>query len=246
MTTRIDTNLGRAMLLALCTFITAANADAPPVRSNQEGTEQVVPVEHATYHQLVFANADMAVLNNVYPPGSDSGFHRHFRELFYVVIEPALTGTQKWSKPLVTPPMAPTGSVGYNVMTAEPFIHRVVNSDTQDYHVIGVEIRRAKPSGEWRSSREAASQYVQIFDNPRMRAWRLILKPGQSVPVISAGGNGARIVVRGGMLTTTKPHQVDQILALRAGDFSEQQGGSTRALRNDGSQTIELIEMELK
>ena len=48
------------------------------------------------------------------------------------------------------------------------------------------------------------------------------------------------------MLTTTAPQQVDQILALRPGDFALQHTGSTRALRNDGSETIELVEMELK
>ena len=206
----------------------------------------VPPVEHATYHQLVFADKDLAILNNLYPAGSDTGFHQHSRELFYIVIEPAHAGTQKPGKPLITPPMAPAGFVGYNVMTAEPFIHRVVNGDTTPYHVIGIEIRRAKPSGKWRSTRADAPQYVQIFDNPRMRAWRLILEPSQSTLAITTGGNGVRIVVRGGMLTTTAPQQVDQILALRPGDFAIQQSGSTRALRNDGNETIELVEMELK
>ena len=206
----------------------------------------VPPVEHATYHQLVFADKDLAILNNLYPARSDTGFHQHSRELFYIVIEPAHAGTQKPGKPLITPPMAPAGFVGYNVMTAEPFIHRVVNGDTIPYHVIGIEIRRAKPSGKWRSTRAATPQYVQIFDNPRMRAWRLILEPRQKVPAITQGGEGVRVVVRGGILTIITPKRTDQNLALRPGDFAEQQGGSIRALRNDGTETLELVELELK
>jgi hypothetical protein len=38
----------------------------------------------------------------------------------------------------------------------------------------------------------------------------------------------------------------DQQLALRPGDFTVQQAGATRALRNDGTDTIELVELELK
>jgi quercetin dioxygenase-like cupin family protein len=96
------------------------------------------------------------------------------------------------------------------------------------------------------SSREAASQYVPIVDNPRMRAWRLILEPGVSTPAISQAGKGVRIVVRGGLLTTTTPGAPDQTLALRPGDFAVQKAGLVRALRNAGTETIELVEMELK
>jgi hypothetical protein len=38
----------------------------------------------------------------------------------------------------------------------------------------------------------------------------------------------------------------DQTIAQKSGDFSVQSGGDTRALRNDGSDTIELVELELK
>ena len=89
-------------------------------------------------------------------------------------------------------------------------------------------------------------QYVQILDNPRLRAWRLILEPGQSVPAIAQDGKGVRVVVRGGMLTTSMPGLQDQHLALQPGDFAIQPPGETRALANSGTETIELVEMVLK
>ena len=55
-----------------------------------------------------------------------------------------------------------------------------------------------------------------------------------------------RVVVRGGLLATTMPGAPDQVLELRAGEFAEQNSGYTRALRNSGSETIELVEVELK
>ena len=201
-------------------------------------------VEEASLHQLLFTNNDVAVLKNVYPPHSDSGYHLHLRELFYIVIDPARFGSQKLGLELKTPPMIPAGGFGYNVMTAEPFIHRVVNDDNATCFIIAIELRRAEPNGDALSVRPA--EYVQIFDNARMRAWRLIIAPGQSVAAMTQAATGVRVVVRGGSLVTTRPGVAEQILALQKGDAAMQLAGERRALRNVGTTPIELVEMELK
>ena len=203
------------------------------------------PVEQATFHQLQFADADVAVLKNVYPPHSDSGFHLHSRELFYVVITPARFGAQKPGGPLRLPTAAiAAGSTGYNVMTAEPFVHRVVNDDDVACHIVAIELRRDTPAGGALSVRPDA--YKSIFDNMRMRAWRLIIAPGQSVAPMTQAAKGARIVVRGGSLLTITPGLADQALAIEAGDVAIQSPGPGRSLRNTGNTPIEIIEIELK
>jgi hypothetical protein len=217
----------------------AAAADPTPVG-------RFVSVENATFHQLVFSNPDVAILNNLYPPHSDSGFHLHLRELFYVVVAPARASTQKIGQPMHTPEMAPAGTVGFNVMTSEPFVHRVVNGDARPYHVIAVEIRRATPLGGPLSVRSQSSGYEQIFDNKRLRAWRIVLKPGQATQAMMQEANGVRVVVRGGVLKTTQSEVPDQTIALESGNFALQAAGQTRALRNIGKTTIELVELELK
>lgn len=205
-----------------------------------------VPVEHASFHQLVFADEDLAILNNHYPPKGDSGFHTHYRDLFAVVIQPSPSSGQGVGKPLTAAPMFPAGAVVYSAVGAEPRTHRVVNGDQGAYQIIVVELRRPKPLADAASSRDAAPQYVQILDHPRMRAWRLILAPGQSAPSISQANKGVRVVVRGGLLTTITPGLPEQRLVLRPGDFAVQAAGATRALRNGGTETIELVEVELK
>ncbi|QDA56738.1 hypothetical protein [Thermomonas aquatica] len=227
---------GFCLLLAAHTF---AFAGQPP-------SETAVPVERASFHQLVFADEDIAILNNLYPPNGDSGFHTHYRDLFAVIIQPAQSSGQGLGKPLTAAPMYPMGAAAYSPVGAEPRTHRVVNGDKSTFQIIVVELRRANPSGNAISSRDSAPQYVQILDNPRMRAWRLVLEPGQSAPAISQGDKGVRVVVRGGLLTTMTPGSQDQSLALRPGDFAIQPAGATRALKNGGTDTIELVEMELK
>jgi hypothetical protein len=204
------------------------------------------PVENASFHQVMFANADFAVLNNQYPPGGDSGFHTHYRDLFYVVIQSAPQSGQRPGQPLAEVPPVPIGTAVYSAVGAEPRTHRIVNSEVGPSQFIVIELRRAKPAGDQVSSRNAVPQYEQILDNERMRAWRLILEPGASAQSITQGGNGVRVVVRGGLLTTASPGVPDQTLVLKAAEFTVQNAGSSRALSNSGTDTIELVELELK
>lgn len=224
-------------------FSACAYAQQAP-RENADITAP--PVEQASFHQLMFANEDFAVLSNRYPPGGDSGFHTHYRDIFYVVIQSASSSGQRPGQPLTLAPPVAVGTAGYSAIGAEPRVHRIVNGDEGSSHFIVVELRRASPAGDAVSSREGAPQYEQMVDNERMRAWRLILAPGQFVPSISQGGEGLRVVVRGGLLTTTTAGVPDQTLLVQAGDFAMQSSGSTRALRNSGTETIELVEIELK
>lgn len=232
--------LRNPLSIACMLFGSVPCSAAPTLASNR-----YTPVEQATFHLLQFADADVAVLKNVYPPHSDSGFHLHSRELFYIVITPARFGAQKPGGPLRLPANAVVaGSTGYNVMTADPFVHRVVNDDDRACHIVAIELRRELPAGDAVSARPDA--YVAVFDNPRMRAWRLIIAPGQTVASMTQAAKGVRVVVRGGSLLIMAPGVEDQRLAIEPGDASIQAPGPTRALRNTGKAPIELIEIELK
>ena len=222
-------------LIAHCSFAETAKSENFP------------PVERASFHQLVFADEDFSALNNLYPPGGDSGFHVHYRDMFYVVIQPGQgTSVQALGGALVEGKKVAMGSAEFGDLGGESRVHRVVNSDKSMAQFIVVELRRTKPASELVSSREASMGYTQIVDNSRLRAWRLVLEPGQSAASVSQVGKGIRIVVRGGMLSTISPGMPDQVLVLRPGDFSIQSPGFTRALTNTGTETIELVEMELK
>ncbi|MDX2220371.1 MAG: hypothetical protein SF172_15245 [Burkholderiales bacterium] len=232
----------RTAATVLCGFLAAqpfAFAEKPAAATHP-------PVEHASFHHQVYADEDFSILNNRYPPNGDSGMHTHFLDHLYVAIQPAQVSGQNLGRPLAAMPPVPMGAAGYGAMGNEPRTHRIVNGDKGIAHFVVIELRRAKPLGTPVSSREAAPQYVQIIDNPRLRAWRLILEPGQSAPAITQGNKGVQVVVRGGLLTTVRANSPDQVLFLRPGDVSLQAAGATRALKNGGTETIELVEMELK
>ena len=162
------------------------------------------------------------------------------------VVQPNRSVNERLGQPSVDVPAPAAGAAGYSGLDGGRRVHRVINGNDNVFQIIVVELRRANPSGHPVSSRENAPNYVQIVDNSRLRAWRLTLEPGQSVPAIVQGGNGIRVVVRGGLLTTTMPGLPDQTLALEPGNFAVQESGVTRAVRNSGTETIEIVELELK
>lgn len=232
-------------IFSRCTFAVAALAfSVSAMAADRPASEPYASVEHATFHQLVFTNDDVAVLKNLYPPRGDSDYHVHPRDLFFVLVSAAHMSTQRPGQPLTEAQHQPAGSVGYNLIATEPFVHRVINNDEQPLAVVAVEIRRPTPSGSALTDRGDA--YVQILDNPRLRAWRVMLAPGQNVAALTQRANGVRIVVRGGLLRTQRSGVSDQTLAIENGDFAYQEAGETRTLHNVGKTTIELVELELK
>lgn len=231
----------RAIILIGCSLAAVVHAIAKP-----PANAAFVPVEHATFHHLVFADSDVAILNVYFPPKGDSGFHTHSRDLFGVVIQPSTTSSQDVGEALESGGTGSAGDASYGAIEPKHLTHRVVNDGDGPRHLVVTELRRAKPLGTGVSTREAAPQYARIVDNRRLRAWRLILQPGESAPAITQRGKGVRVVVRGGLLTTTMPGLGDQQLVLRAGDFAVQPAGAARALKNTGTEPIELVELELK
>jgi hypothetical protein len=223
------------MILAIALVLAPAAAAPPPAYPD---------VQHATYHQLLFANDDVAILNNHYPPQGDSEFHAHGRDLFFVTVTPSTTSAQSPGQPQSSPATRPAGTVGFSAVGANPIVHRVLNHADVPAQFIAVEIRRPRPTGGAVSDRGAG--YVQIVDNDRLRAWRVVLAPGARLPSFTQTGHGVRVVVRGGQLRTVRPGVADQTLLMMPGDASWQAAGETRALVNAGGTEIELVEMELK
>lgn len=232
--------LAQVILLAVCVVVQAC-AFAEALRG-----VNVPTVEHASFHQVAFSDPDLVILNNRYPPAGDSGFHSHDRDQFYVVITDSESRGQSMGEALGPSRKVAAGTAGYGGEVGVRRVHRVINGNEHDAQFIVVEFLEAAPKGNSVSSRETAPQYVQLVDNERLRAWRLILKPGESTSEITQVGKGVRIVVRGGLLSTLTSGAPEQTLLLRPADFAVQAPGTARKLRNIGKDTIELVEFELK
>jgi hypothetical protein len=123
--------------------------------------------------------------------------------------------------------------------------HRVNNVGATAFHNIVVALMDAPP-GRFSPGLREGPGYAQILDNERVRAWRLVLEPGQTATAITQKAPGLRVIIDGGEIAESVPGEPDRGLMLRLGDFYWQEPGATRAVRNIGSTRVELVEFELK
>jgi hypothetical protein len=225
-------------LLSLLAFALAASVMA------QNGSPTVVPVEQAPYHVPVFRNELVTVLDVLIPPKRTSGYHRHSLDSVGVLIaDTPRTGQVLGAEETVTA-ARPVGAVSFSPYGSQENVHVVNITGDTPFHNIVVELMTPRPRGSRASTR--AAPYEQVLDNERVRAWRLVLPPGESAPAITQAAPGIRVVVAGGELVESVPGRPERGMAPKTGQFFWQDAGTTRSVRNIGTTRLELVELEIK
>lgn len=214
------------------------------IAAQEPDGSQIVAVEKTSFHIPVFSNEYATLLNVMIPSGHTSGYHKHSVDTAAVVVEDANARVQVLGAVAVERKV-PAGTLSYSEYSKKPLTHVVTNVDTKPVHIILVELAYPNAGRFSPSSRAEVSDYKAELDD-RVRGWRLVLNPGQSVPAITQQAPGVRIVVNGGILVESAPDQPDREINLQRGDFFWQDANTTRAVRNAGNSRIELVELELK
>jgi quercetin dioxygenase-like cupin family protein len=225
-------------------LITCTLALALPVAAQQEPA--VVPIDKASFHWSVFKNEYVTLLRVMFPPGRGSNYHTHATDQLGVIIESGENSNQVLGEAPTPPRAATRGNVGFTSYVKKSMTHRSTNMGTTPFHNLVLSFNHPEPGRFTPGARTDVAGYVQVLDNERARAWRLVLEPGQSVAAITQRAPGIRIVVDGGEITESAPGEADRGQALRVGDFFWQDAGATRAVRNSGSSKIQIVEIEIK
>ena len=207
----------------------------------------ILPVEEESYHVPMFRNDYVTLLRMLIPPGTSSGYHVHSRDQIGVVVGPY--PPKAYSHPLGKAPnaprFAPLGEVTYLNYYKTPVTHRAFNPDTIPIDVYGIILNSPKPWGFTPGARDVPG-YTQVLDNERARGWRLVLEPGQTAPAITQSAPGVRVTIRGGDILQVSPGRRDRAMHPMAREAFWQEPGQTRAVRNIGTTTVEIVEFELK
>jgi hypothetical protein len=234
---------GNFMRLSLALIACALALILPAAAENT-----VVPVEKAPYHRPVFRNDQVMLLSVYLPPGAPRGpevYHTHSLDQLGVLVEAADMTNQALGAPAMGEPRrGQRGNVSYTAFSKKPQTHRGANVGTTPFHNVVVGLLKPQASGFTPGTRPEG--YQQVVDSDRVRAWRLVLQPGQSVPAITQGAPGMRIVVDGGEISESVPGEAERGWGLRTGEFFWQEAGTTRAVRNIGTTPINIVEFELK
>lgn len=224
----------------------AALACVAVVPASAQSEKKGVPIFQAPFHVPVMKNEYGTVLIINVPPGRNTGYHIHSSDSFSVNIEAAdMTNQNLGSSQVSGPNRAVQGRIAFTAYSKEgERTHKASNVGSTDFHNVSFVFSSPRPSGFTPSTRPMG--YEQLLDTERVRAWRLVLQPGQSAPPITQGAPGMRIVVAGGELTESVPGQLDRGMKPATGEFFWQEAGTTRAVRNTGTTRLDIIEVELK
>jgi hypothetical protein len=213
--------------------------------------EKPVPMDKAPFHIPVFANDYIILLNVNIPPGRNTGYHTHYADSVSVNLSPASQTNQNYGSSEVS--ASGTGGDGEpgrttftNVTKNGPRTHKATNVGPTPFHNISFILKDHAPAATAVSDRSGVAGYTQIMDNARIRAWRVVLKPGEATGQITQKTPGLRVYVRGGVLAEMVPGSADRGMAPYDGDFIWQDAGQTRAVKNTGTTLIEFVEFELK
>ncbi len=205
-----------------------------------------VPVDKAPFHVPVFRNEYVALVNVYIPPGRVAGYHTHSLDQISVLVADAdMVGQVLGEQP--TPARRnPRGNVNFVAYSKKAMTHKVSNVGPTPFHNVVLAIMYPEPGRFTPGSRADVAGYAQVLDNERVRGWRLVLEPGQTVAAITQKAPGIRVVVDGGELSESVPGQAERAMAPKSGEFFWQEPGVTRAIRNTGTSRIQLVEFELK
>ena len=232
-------------LYAALVFAFTCSLVSPLMAQNEVVGE---PILTAPYHLPVFTNEFVTVLKIFIPPGRNTGFHTHTDDSVSVNMVPAdMTNQNLGSSEVTRNERAQRGRATYTAYSKEgPRTHKAANIGQTPFHNVSFIFRNREPGRFKPSSRANVPGYMQIMDNERVRGWRLVLEPGQSVPAVTQTAPGLRIVIDGGEMVESVPGHADRGWMLSSGEFYWQDSGVTRALRNIGTTRIDIEEFEIK
>ena len=232
--------------LFAASFVAFACALAAPAMA-QNG-EAGVPILKAPYHLPVFTNEYVTVLKIFIPPGRNTGYHTHTEDSVSVNIVPAdMTNQNLGSSEVTRGERAQRGRVAYTAYSKDgPRTHKATNIGQTPFHNVSFMFSNRQRERFTPSSRANEPRYVQVIDNERVRGWRLVLEPSESVSPITQTAPGLRVVLDGGELVETVPGHADRGWVISTGEFYWQEPAVTRGLRNIGTTRIEMLEFEIK
>ncbi len=210
-----------------------------------------VRMDKAPFHIPVFENDYVILLNVNIPPGRNTGYHIHYADSVSVNLSPASQTNQNYGSDTVGPPGtggdgAPGRATFTDVTKNGPRTHKASNVGPTPFHNISFIMKKPGAAGNTVSDRSGVNGFTQVMDNARLRAWRVVLEPGQSTGQITQSAPGLRVYVHGGVLAEVIPGNADRGMAPYDGDFIWKEAGETRSIKNTGTQRLEFVEFEFK
>ena len=229
----------RSLCVSLAALYLAGTAMA-------QDDDRVVPAHQEPRHVPKLTNEWVRIIDVEIPEGERTLYHAHSLDYPYVMISSVTLNNQVYGQEPKEMKIT-RGVVGYyRASTQGTYTHRFINKGPGTFRAIGIELLKPlQPGAEVAAPLPAMEQMATVLDTERVRAYRLTLKPGESLAV-TLRAPSIRIAMTPGRLAEQMAGQEETSLELAPAQFLFRGSHASIKVRNTGSTEIELIELELK
>ena len=231
--------ISKYLLATLVLFFAAQSAAEDPTHPD------VVPVAQEPRHRLALEDEYMRLFDVRIPPGDITLYHSHQRDSIYIPISGFANLVNQEHGKAAKPLLIEYGNVAFAEHSKAPFTHRVSNLGTEEFHVIDIELVAAAKLSS--ASADLAGGYQPVLENHRVRISRIVLEPGQFVVGGSASSpNGVAVVLAGTRIGFRADSGESRISDVALGQFYRYAETVSQEIHNEGSDRLELINVEIK
>jgi mannose-6-phosphate isomerase-like protein (cupin superfamily) len=216
-----------------------------PNSSVAQPPDGVVPITSEPYHKIRFDNGRVRMYEVVLPKGKATLMHEHRADHFTVFFRTAEITNERHgeAKPVVvnrTP-----GFVGFNSTAKGPFSHRVIASGESTFHVIAMELMSAAPARSATTTQRPGSAFKVALENPRGRAYRVTLAPGESTETFTRPAGTMLFAISAGRISETVDGKPVRFWDFEPAYFRWSEMSERLSVENEGSTPVELVEIEV-
>lgn len=209
--------------------------------------DRVVPAHQEPRHVPKLVNALVRVIDVEIPEGERTLFHAHSLDYPYLMVTSVTLNNQIYGQEPKDLPIT-RGLVGYyRASTQGTYTHRFINLGPGTFRAIGIELlQRLALGGPVTDSVPARPGLATALDNERVRAYRIVLAPGQSLGPIAIPGPSLRVALTAGTITDQAPGGAAVETTLAPARFTFSDAARVTTLTNRGTEPLELVEFEFK
>lgn len=222
-----------SILLTLVTFTFQATAP-----------QGAVPVGNEPRHHVKFENKYVRVIDAIIEAGDTTLYHTHSRDNVPIAIQGGHLRTTVAGSG--QPPTESSVEKGRTTWATATYTHQIKNLSASRVRFIDVEIISSPGVKGDAPSMVGIPGHSLVFENERVRAYRVILQPGESTASHTHGHSFLNVSVSGGEVVVENTGRKGAKMAIKPGSFAWFDGPITHAIKNSGPNVYEAIDVELK
>jgi hypothetical protein len=217
---------------------------AVPATTWAQGSDVVVPVYQESHHRVRFDNGIIRVYEVKIKKGESVLFHQHSADNFAVRITTSTIADQRLGGQS-TVRLGKAGNVSFASTATGPYTHRLGAVDDV-FHVVDVEIdstSRLGPNVE--TPKRPEKNFAVVLENSRGRAYRMILKAGETTPIFTRPANTAIVALSGGRITEVTEGKPPRFWDSEPGNFRWISAPDRLTIKNEGVIDLDVVEIEI-